>query len=1138
MAKTTTTLASRFDLNQRDVILTGMQAIIRLLLTQKLRDEEAGLDTAGFVSGYRGSPLGNLDTHLQRARDLLEPRNIRFNPGINEELAATSIWGTQQAEMRGEGAHDGVFGMWYGKGPGVDRCGDVFRHANSAGTSKHGGVLVLMGDDHAAESSTVPHQSEPALIDAMMPILNPAGIQDVLDFGILGYALSRYSGCWVGLKCLHETIESTATVDADPHRVSIAIPDDFTMPEGGLNIRASDDRFTLERRLHEHKRAAAQAFARANHVDRILWDGGKAPTLGIVSTGKSWLDVRQALEELGIDERRAADLGIRLLKIGMVWPLEPRIIETFAEGLKTIIVVEEKRPIIEPQIGDILYNRPQRPIIIGKRDESGAALFPAHGTLEPIRIARAIAERAQELQPAADEDLNAALAALLERQTGRANLPAIPERAPWFCAGCPHNTSTVIPAGARAYAGIGCHWLVQLMEDRNTKGFTQMGGEGANWIGEAPFSRRHHVFQNIGDGTYVHSGLMAIRACQAAGVNITFKILYNDAVAMTGGQPMDGGLSVPQIAHQVRAEGIRRIAIVSDEPHKWRPRDFPSGTTFHHRRDIIPLQEELQEVPGVSILIHDQTCAAEKRRRRKRGQFPDPHRYVVINEAVCEGCGDCSAKSNCVAIVPAESPWGRKRRIDQSVCNRDYTCLEGFCPAMVTVEGAPMSPPVQERIKPPSELPGPELPGLEKPFSMVIAGIGGTGVVTIGQILAQAAQIEGLGAGLIDMSGISQKNGTVFSHLKIAPSREDITAIRAAAGGADLILGCDMLTTASDRILYAASPGRTRAVVNSHEVMPAQFTHDPDMDYPAQALRLRIGAACGEGNADFHQATALASALLGDAIFANVLLMGAAWQKGLIPVSHTAIEEAIRLNGVAVEKNLTAFHWGRILTHDPETVLQIARLEPQGKQEESLRDIQKRAEALLTAYQDADYARQYSDFIGMVRKQEWQRAGSEDLTKVVAHHLARLMAIKDEYEVARLHADPAFARRIAADFAPGARIRPHFAPPLLSRRKRPWPTWTFRLLPRLARLKRLRGTNFDIFGKTKERRAERADIAAYRELIETLLTRLDKSNHAQAVEIAALVARLRGFGPVRQKARQEYETALRAKLANSPFAET
>ncbi len=1118
MAKRRPLFMERLDLSSRSVILNGSQAIVRLMLTQKLRDEEAGLDTGGFVTGYRGSPLGVLDTHFERARALLEPKDILFQPGINEELAATAIWGAQQAAMRGEGTKDGVFCVWYGKGPGVDRCGDVFRHANSAGSAAHGGVLVLMGDDHGAESSTIPHQSEFALMDAMMPILNPASVQEILDYGLLGFALSRYSGCWVGLKCIHETIEATATVDADPHRIAIRLPEDFEMPEGGLNIRPGEDRFTLEERLHRFKPQAARAFARANGIDRIVWDGGENPRIGIISTGKSWMDTLQALSELGIDEATAADIGLRLLKIGMVWPLEPDICTRFAEGLERIIVVEEKRPVIETQLKDLLHGRAQVPRVIGKHDEAGEPLLPAHGTLDPAMIARAIGPRLPQRR-----SVEQGLQRLERLDTGPlATLPGDYRRTPWFCAGCPHNTSTRVPQGARAYAGIGCHWLVLLMKDRNTEGFTQMGCEGANWIGEAPFSKRRHVFQNMGDGTWAHSGIMALRAACAAGVNITFKILYNDAVAMTGGQGIDGGISPADIAWQARAEGVRRIAVIRGEEAHGPARAFPPGTTFHARHELDEVQAQMERTPGVSMIIYDQTCAAEKRRRRRRGILAEPPRRVFINEEVCEGCGDCGRASNCVAVVPVKSPWGRKRRIDQSACNLDHTCLQGFCPAMVTVEGASAR---KRHQAPPKDTPAPALPGLDAPFSAAICGIGGTGVVTIGQILGQAAQLSGLATGIIDQSGISQKNGAVLSHLKIARHQQEITAIRTAPGGTTLLLGCDLMTAAEKRILRLCDPQRTHAVVNDHEVMPAQFTQDPDMDFPAGEMRRRIRAVSGE--ADFIDATELARALLGDAIFANMLLMGMAWQKGLIPLPEEAIFKAIDLNGVAVEQNIAAFRWGRACAHDRTAALSAAGMEEE-ERPETLVDIIARGEALIADWGDAAAARDYRAFIEALHEHEEKTCGSSRLATAAARHLPRFIAMKDEYEVARLYAAPAFRRAVAEAFGEGARIRLHLAPPLPGRRKRAFGPWMLRLMPHLARLRFLRGTALDPFGHTAERRDERRFAKEYRGLIERLAADLTPENHARAAELAEAAERVRGFGHVRQQAMEAFRRRARA----------
>ncbi|MFO1121717.1 MAG: indolepyruvate ferredoxin oxidoreductase family protein [Hyphomicrobiales bacterium] len=1115
MSKSTHSLKDLYDLSITRLFLTGPQAILRLVLMQSERDRKAGLNTAGYVTGYRGSPVGTVDNQFVAARSVLEPRNITFLPGLNEDLAATAVWGTQQAEMRGEGKFDGVFAVWYGKGPGVDRSGDVFRHANMAGTSPHGGVLAIAGDDHSGESSTVVHASDVALSDAMMPVLSPAGVQEIIDYGLIGFALSRFAGVWVGLKCVHDTVESSAVVEAGPDRGATVVPDDFVIPAGGLSIRPSDDRVPQEERLHALKIPAVKAFARANGIDRIVMAGGKAPKLGIVAAGKAYLDVRQALDDLGIDETRAAKLGIRLLKIGMVWPLEPEIVRRFAKGLDTIVVVEEKRSLIEAQLRDILYTEQARPMIVGKTDEKGRVLFAAHGVLEPNQVAAAIAERVR------DRAVTACATALQSATTAR-NQADLVARVPYFCAGCPHNTSTVLPDGARGYAGIGCHWLAQFVPGRKTEGATHMGGEGANWVGEAPFSKRAHVFQNMGDGTYNHSGLMAIRHAVNSGVNITYKILFNDAVAMTGGQRNDGTLTVPQIAQQMRAIGVERIAVVSDEPDKYPGNaGFPQFVTFSHRSELQSVQAELMEVKGTSVLIYDQTCAAEKRRRRRKGEFPDPPRRVVINELVCEGCGDCGVQSNCVAIQPVETEFGRKRRIDQSSCNKDLSCLKGFCPSFVTVEGGELvkgqgpSLPDLSRVPFPA-LPDPDLPTLDRPWSMLITGIGGTGVVTIGHVLGMAAHMEGKGAALIDMVGISQKNGAVVTHLKIGASPDDIAAVRVARGQADLILGCDLVTSASERILSAASRSRSHAVINSHEIMPAQFAHDRNFDVQGAALGLRIAAAVKPGGLSTIDATDIATRLFGDSIAANLFTLGFAWQKGLIPVTQDAIAEAVTLNSVAVAMNLQAFLWGRRAAADEAAVRAVigARVQPRP---EGLADLVDRRAAYLTDYQDADYAGSYRSFVETVRQ------ASEPLARSVALNLFKLMAYKDEYEVARLHSDGRFAAEIARQFRGDYKLTFHLAPPILGRRDAvsgrpvkstfgPWMMTGFRWL---AKLKRLRGTPLDVFGRTAERRMERELIAAYRDTVSGLLPRLTSANLKTALAIAELPQEIRGFGHVK-----------------------
>src|SRR4029079_11032957 len=705
-------------------------------------------------------PLGGLDQQFMRAGRILTAADVKFQSGINEELAATALWGSQQAELRGEGKFDGVFGMWYGKGPGVDRSGDVFRHANFAGTSKNGGVIALMGDDHTAESSTTAHQSEFHFVDVMMPILNPAGVQEIIDYALYGWAMSRFTGAWTALKCMHETVESTGVVDCSIDVVKIITPDDFQMPEGGLNIRLVDTILGQETRLHDFKRDAMLAFVRANKLNRIITTGGRAPKIGVITTGKAYLDVRQAFDELGIDEIKCNDLGLRLFKIACVWPIGRQELAEFAQGLDLIIVVEEKRSLIEVQVREGLYGTTNQPVCIGKKDEQGNWLFPVKGALDPNDVAICIGDRL--LKYVSNEELSARVARLKEAQRVLAETQDVAIRAPYFCSGCPHNSSTVVPEGMRAYAGIGCHFMVQWM-DRKTLGYTQMGGEGANWIGEAPFSKRGHVFQNLGDGTYNHSGYLAIRAAVASGVTMTYKILFNDAVAMTGGQSNEGGLNVPQIARQVAAEGVKRVVVVTDEPWKYpKDTDWPRGLTVHHRDELDAVQRELSFIEGVTVLIYAQTCAAEKRRRRKRGAFPDPLKRVVINDLVCEGCGDCGVKSNCVSVQPLQSEWGRKRTIDQSSCNKDYSCLKGFCPSFVPVHGAKLKK--SEGVALPEHwaaLPEPQVPMANHPYSIIVTGIGGTGVVTIGAILGMAAHLEGKGVGIIDMAGLAQKGGAV-----------------------------------------------------------------------------------------------------------------------------------------------------------------------------------------------------------------------------------------------------------------------------------------------------------------------------------------------------------------------------------------
>ncbi|HEX2083657.1 MAG TPA: indolepyruvate ferredoxin oxidoreductase family protein, partial [Xanthomonadaceae bacterium] len=938
------TLEDKFTRTEGRIYLSGVQALVRLPLMQRLRDAAAGLNTGGFISGYRGSPLGGFDLELWRARKHLDGANVKFQPGLNEDLGATMVWGTQQTNLFPGAKVDGVFAMWYGKGPGVDRCGDVFKHGNAAGTSRHGGVLALAADDHACRSSTLPHGSEGEFTSAMMPILNPAGVQDILDLGLIGWAMSRYTGRWVGFKTIAETVESSASVDVNPFALRIVAPEDFELPPGGLNIRWPDPPLDQEMRLHRYAVKAAQAFARANGVDRMVIDSPDA-RLGIVTTGKSYLDVLQALEYLGLDARACAELGIRVYKVGMNWPLEPVGIRAFARGLQDILVVEEKHSFIESQMKELFYNfefelgQGQRPSIVGKYDEAGEWILPSTNELTPARIAGVIARRIQRFVPLGageSERMREVLRWMEEKESELALPRAQFPRVPHYCSGCPHNTSTKVPEGSRGLAGIGCHYMVTWM-DRDTDTFTQMGGEGVTWCGQAAFTETPHVFQNLGDGTYFHSGSLAIRQAVAAGVNITYKILYNDAVAMTGGQPVDGTQSVPQIAHQMRAEGVRTIVVLSDDIEKWSDHSiFPAGVEFHDRRELDAVQKRLREVKGVSILIYDQTCATEKRRRRKRGKMPDPQKRVFINTLVCEGCGDCGVKSFCVSVLPKDTEFGRKREIDQSNCNKDYSCVEGFCPSFVTVHGGTprkggrrdgSRASTAQKLE---NLPPPAFRSdLSQPWNILITGVGGTGVVTIGALLGMAGHLEGRGSTVLDQTGLAQKGGAVTTHIRIARSPADIHAVRIAAGEADLVLGCDMVVVNDYWALSKVRAGRTHVVLNSYEAMPGTFTTRPDMQFPAaeivSAVRTALG---GEPQASARltvvDATQLATALMGDAIAANLFMLGHAWQQGLVPLSFDAIMRAIELNGAAVEMNKTAFAWGRLAVVEPQAVAEAA----------------------------------------------------------------------------------------------------------------------------------------------------------------------------------------------------------------------
>jgi len=1124
-------LEDKYTLRRGRVYMTGVQALVRLPLVQRWLDQARGLNTAGFISGYRGSPLGGLDQNLWRAQKYLKENHIKFEPGVNEDLAMTSIWGSQQLNLYPNAKYDGVFAMWYGKGPGVDRCLDVMKHGNTAGTSKHGGVLLCAGDDHGAASSTLPHQSDHNFVSAMVPVLYPANTQEILDYGLFGWAMSRYSGCWVALKCVSENVETSASISVEPDRFDFKIPNDFELPPGGLNIRWPDSFWDQEARLQRHKVYAALAFTRTNKIDRIVIDSPK-PRLGIITSGKAYLDVRQALDDLGIDTRLAAEIGLRLYKVGMVWPLEREGAREFAHGLEEVIVVEEKRAIVENQLKEQLYNwnEKARPRVVGKFDENQQWLLPAGGELSNTVVAKALGTRILKFfdSPAIRERM-----AFLEAKE-KALAAKKPDlvRSPYFCSGCPHNTSTKVPEGSRATAGIGCHTLAIFM-NRNTATFTHMGGEGTPWIGQAPFTNEKHIFANLGDGTYYHSGLLAIRACVAAKVNITYKLLYNDAVAMTGGQPVEGAPSPCDIANQVAAEGVERIAIVSDDPLKypigWQ---WPHGTTFHHRDDLDAVQRDLREYPGVSLLLYEQTCAAEKRRRRKRGLMPDPPRRVFINERVCEGCGDCSVQSNCISVTPKETEFGRKRAIDQSNCNKDYSCVKGFCPSFVSVYGA-----IPKKVRaagpralPESALPMPKIPSAAKPYGILVTGIGGTGVITIGQLLGMAAHIEGKGGSVLDMTGLSQKNGAVMSHVRIADRPEDIYAARIAAGEADAVIGCDVVVAASPDALRTMRPDGTRAVVNGYEQMTAAFIHNRDLKFPNAALQASIAEAVGPEGLNVVDATRLATALMGDAIAGNMFMLGYAFQMGLIPLELDSIEKAIELNAVAVRANKEAFAWGRRAAFDPDAVAKIAfPAEPvplASRQPKSLADTIALRVKDLTAYQNRKYAERYERFLVDVRRIEGEKArGKAGLAEAVARNLYKLMAYKDEYEVARLFTDGGFQRQLGETFQGQYKMKFHLAPPLLAPRdpatghlqKMTFGAWMMPGFRTLAKLKFLRGSWLDPFGKSAERKMERKLIAEYQATVRTLLNGLTPDNHALALEIADIPDAIRGYGHIKEK---------------------
>ena len=1116
------------------VLMSGIQALVRLPIVQIRRDRAAGLNTAGFVSGYRGSPLGGYDSALGRAKKFLDAHDIVAKPAVNEDLAATAIWGTQQVGLWPGATKEGVFGIWYGKGPGVDRSGDVLKHANAAGTSKHGGVLCLAGDDHGAKSSSIPHQSDHAFMSAVIPVLYPSSVHEFIRMGLLGLAMSRYSGCWVAMKVLSDTVESTAVVDLDQESCSFIEPPNFVIPQGGLHIRWPDDRWSQDHRLQTYKAYAAIEFGSVNGVDRLVIDA-RRPRFGIVASGKAYEDVREALEQLGIDRETGEAIGLRLFKVGMPWPLPPAGIRAFSEGLEEVLIIEERREIIENQIKQHLFNwkTDVRPRIVGKFDEHEVPFLPLDRELSEGLVAQAIVARLLRMDIPADikARLQERVAWFTSREQRLQGYAPIVNRMPHYCPGCPHNTSTRVVEGSRAAAGIGCHFMVQWM-DRRTDTFTHMGAEGITWMGIAPFTNEKHIFVNLGDGTYFHSGILAIRQAVAARINITYKLLYNEAVAMTGGQPVDGPLTLPQLVRQIRDEGVERIIVLSDDLENLPEGEFPAGVEVGPREHIDRAMEQIREYEGCSVIVYDQGCAAELRRKRHRHQAPEPEERVFINAKVCEGCGDCSVQSNCIAIEPLETPLGRKRQINQSACNVDLSCLKGFCPSFVTIKG--VQPRKSEGLTlGDTDLPVPPAPAtLETPYNIAVTGVGGTGVLTISGILGMAAHLDGKAAMLLDVSGLAQKGGAVISHVRLCADPDHISTPRIAGGCADLLLAADSVVAISREGMDLISAARTAAVVNGHNAPVANFVRDRDFDFRQDAVLQAIWDTVKPRPriVDFNR---LALRVIGDAIATNMMMVGYAWQLGLIPVSEAALLRAIEMNGVEVAMNKMAFRWGRVAAADPERIaeLLVPAKDERPLGEMTLDEIVSHRAAHLADYQDAALAEKYRAAVSRIRALEGRVAGSEALARAVTIHYAKVLAYKDEYEVARLLTDPAFERELSETFEGDGRLSFHLAPPMVAHvdpdlgrpRKRRFGEGLRLPLKLLARLKRLRGTPFDIFGRSEERKRERALLRTYEAMLEEIAGSLDAGNRFAAIALASAPDQVRGFGPVKLKAMDAFD---------------
>ena len=1129
-------LEDRFLKNEGRVFLTGTQALVRLPLMQRQIDLANNLNTAGYISGYTGSPLGGYDHALNGAMDLLKENHVVFQPGINEDLAATAVHGSQQSNLVDNPKYDGVFGIWYGKGPGVDRSGDAIKHGNYAGSSKFGGVLALAGDDHGAKSSTTAHQSDHAFIHFGMPVLNPATVQDYLDFGILGWAMSRYSGCWIGMKCITDTVESAASVEVHQERFKVIIPQDHDLPEENIHIQWGFMPAASEPRLYQVRLPAAQAFARNNNIDKVIFS--KKKRLAIVTTGKAYLDVRQALDELALNQEAAEEKGISLYKVGMVWPLEPNKISNFIEGHEEVLVIEEKRPIIEDQIAKIFFNKSKRPRLVGKNDENGFPLISSEGELSPNALALVIGQRLLNLEN--DSSIETRISDITNfmdslKSSGNSHLFRLPS----FCAGCPHNTSTKVPEGSIAFGGIGCHGMATFMPERKTQTLGQMGGEGVMWTGIAPFTETEHIFQNLGDGTYYHSGTLAVRSAVASGVNVTYKILVNDAIAMTGGQEITGKVRVDKLSWQVHAEGVNKVVVVSDYPDKYPDNSsFAPGVTVHHRDEMDLIQNELKLVPGVTVIIYDQFCATELRRKRKRGLAEEPDKKIFINPLVCEGCGDCSVQSNCIAIEPLETEFGRKRQINQSSCNKDFSCKNGYCPSFVTVVGGSLrkkgeeSGSSQEDFKISSyirTIPIPEVVNLIKPYNILITGIGGSGVITLGALLGTAAHLEGKGVSTLDVAGLAQRNGPVTSHLRVSNDPEDIHATRIASGSADLILGCDIVVTTGLESISKINPESTNIMVNSHVAPTSAFASDPNLDLSSARMKKALRDVSDEKLLNFIDTTKLASSLMGNAISANLFLIGYSLQKGLIPISLPAIERAIELNGVSVEMNKDSLSWGRLAAIDLDLVKEKASNGDEEIDEDktsSLDDLVRVRKDFLKEYQDLKYADRYESLVSTVRLVELKLfSDNDDLSKAVAKYYFKLLAYKDEYEVARLHTSEIFRKTIEDKFEGDFKLEYSMAPPIFGGKdpktgrypKIRLPSSTYYLFKILRAFKFLRGTPFDIMGFSKHRKLERQLILDYEKTMDVIINKLNEDNYSIAVEIASIPELIRGFDVVKEK---------------------